>query len=274
MIALDPVAGVIDVQVERLGALRGHVNLHGLLSAAKHFGPEQLALLRRDGKHYRAGSAARPLVVVHADPGRKSFDRLRRTNQYPAVGMGSQPMLELPLSDRQGRFEDRLADLQLFGVLAKQRQPWLRPTGSRGSGNRLREGHEVVETATSAVSPVNRVCLPRLRLIQFQIEVLHLLDQRRILAAGVLERQQRVEGRIVQIPLDVPDHLQAGLGVQPTPVLRFDIGLSLDIPSLELPTVAIRGKRLAVIAEAERQRRPNPAVEPGLRGRFAGLRRA
>ena len=135
----------------------------------------------------------------------------------------------------------------------------------------VREGHEVVETATAAVGPMNRVCFPRLRLIQLQIKILHVLDQRRIFVARVLERQERIDGRIVQKPLDVPDDLQAGLGVQPAPVLRFDVSLSLDIFSLELPSLAVRGKCLVVVAEAERQPRPDPAVEPGLRGRFAGL---
>ena len=113
--------------------------------------------------------------------------------------------------------------------------------------------------------------LSRLRLIQLQIEVLHVLDQRRSLVADVLERQQRIDCRIVQIPLDVPDDLQAGLGVEPTPVLCFDVAVALDISALKLPSVVGGGKRMAVVGETERRPRPDPAVEPRLRGRFAGV---
>ena len=102
-----------------------------------------------------------------------------------------------------------------------QLESWRGSTGTSGpaTANFPREGHEVVGAATAAVGAVNRIALPRLRMIDLQVEILHVLDQRRVLVAGVFKRQQGIDRRVVEESLDVPGRFQSGLGVQPTPIL-------------------------------------------------------
>ncbi len=172
-------------------------------------------------------------------------DGLGRVEANPADRVGAQAVLEVPLADGQRLLDDRAVDLQLLEVLAEERQ---RRPGDLG--DRPRKGHEIVDAAAAAVGPVNRVALARLRLIELQVEVLHVLDQGRVLAAGVLEGQQGIDRGVVEESLDVPGHFQAGLGVQPDPVLAFRVGLAADFAAVELPVAAGAGEVPAVVAES------------------------
>ena len=261
-----PVAGVADRQVERLAAPGIQVDPDGGLAAAQHGRVELRAAVGRQGKHDRARVLARQLVRVNADPGGKVLDGRGRMDAEHADGIDAEAVLELPLADHQRRLDDRAVDLHVARVLPEQRQ-----RGAGRSANLLRHRHVVVQAATTAAGAVNRVAPARLGLIELEVEVSHVLDDGRILAAGVFKRQQGIQRGIIEEALDVPGGFQSRLDVQPSPLLGREIRLVADVAAMELPVATGAGKILAVVAKAEGQRGAEPVVEPALSGLAALL---
>ena len=235
----------------RLGV---QVDLDRLLAAAKHFRFETARPFRRHGKHDRAFAAAGPLVVIHPDPcgersiglGERMQSRLTECVPSPCSNFRSPIVSGVLMTERS---------ISSFSKSWRQVSDGGTEVPAVATANRPREGHEVVGAATAAVGPMNRVAPSPAANDSSSDRGSDVLDQRRILAAGVLERQEGIYRRVVEEALDVPGRLSvpSWRAAKSSPASRHPPGGGHR--RLELPGVAAPVKSSAVVAEAEGQHR-------------------